>query len=101
MISEADAQAGSVSVGFRLDGRRSTVGMEPDQTLLEAAIRVRSDMPFACKGGMCATCKAQLVEGEVAMDRNFALVAEELAAGLILTCQSHPTTSTIEIDYDI
>lgn len=101
VISEADAQAGSVSVGFRLDGRRSTVGMEPDQTLLEAAIRVRSDMPFACKGGMCATCKAQLVEGEVAMDRNFALVAEELAAGLILTCQSHPTTSTIEIDYDI
>lgn len=100
-IDPVEAQSGSVKVGFTLDGRYSTVGMEPEMTLLDAAVRVRSDLPFACKGGMCATCKAHLVEGEVEMDRNFALVAEELDAGFILTCQSHPKTDTIEINYDI
>ena len=59
-IDPVEAQSGSVKVGFTLDGRHSTVGMEPEMTLLDAAVRVRSDLPFACKGGMCATCKAHL-----------------------------------------
>lgn len=101
LVDESEAQEGSVLVGFTLDGRRSTVGMEPDQTILEAALRVRGGLPFSCKGGVCATCKARLVEGEVTMDRNFALVGEEVDAGYILTCQSHPTTDTVEVDYDV
>ena len=101
IVSENEAQDGSVHVGFKLDGRRSTVGMEPDQTLLEAAMRVRQGLPFSCKGGMCATCKAQLVDGEVRMDKNYALVADEVEAGYILTCQSHPKTEAVEIDFDV
>jgi ring-1,2-phenylacetyl-CoA epoxidase subunit PaaE len=101
IISEDEAQEGAVHLGFTLGGRRSTVGMEPDQTLLEAAMRVRQGLPFSCKGGMCATCKAHLVDGEVTMAKNYALVADEVAAGYILTCQSHPITETVEIDFDV
>ena len=101
VVSEDEAQEGSVHVGFTLDGRRSTVGMEPDQTILEAAMRVRRGLPFSCKGGMCATCKAHLVDGEVEMDKNYALVAEEVDAGYILTCQSHPRSDTVEVDFDV
>ncbi len=101
IVSEDEAQEGSVHVGFTLEGRRSTVGMEPDRTLLEAAMRVRQGLPFSCKGGMCATCKAILVDGEVRMDKNYALVADEVDAGYILTCQSHPITATVEIDFDV
>lgn len=101
VVSEDEAQEGAVHVGFTLDGRRSTVGMEPDQTILEAAMRVRRGLPFSCKGGMCATCKAHLVDGEVEMDKNYALVAEEVDAGYILTCQSHPKSDTVEIDFDV
>ena len=60
--------------------------------VLEAALRVRSDLPFACKGGVCGTCRARLVEGEVAMDVNYALEPEEIEKGYVLTCQSHPTS---------
>jgi ring-1,2-phenylacetyl-CoA epoxidase subunit PaaE len=101
VVDESDAQEGSVHVGFTLGGRRSTVGMEPDQTLLEAAMRVRQGLPFSCKGGMCATCKAHVVSGEVRMDKNYALVADEVKAGFVLTCQSHPVTDTVEIDFDV
>lgn len=101
VVDESDAQDGSVKVGFTLDGRRSTVGMEPDQTILDAAMRVRGGLPFSCKGGVCATCKARVVEGGVVMDKNFALVGDEVDAGFILTCQSHPATDTLEIDFDV
>ena len=101
VVDESDAQDGSVKVGFTLDGRRSTVGMEPDQTVLDAALRVRGGLPFSCKGGVCATCKARVIDGEVFMDKNFALVGDEVDAGFILTCQSHPATDTLEIDFDV
>lgn len=101
LVEESAAQDGSVRVGFTIDGRRSTVGMEPEQTILEAALRVRRGLPFSCKGGMCATCKARLVDGEVTMDKNYALVEDEVAAGYILTCQAHPTTDVVEVDYDV
>ena len=57
---------------------------------------MRSDLPFACKGGVCGTCRAFLVSGEVRMDRNFALEPDEVAAGYVLACQSHPTTQSVE-----
>jgi ring-1,2-phenylacetyl-CoA epoxidase subunit PaaE len=84
-----------------LDGRRSTVELvDPDETVLEAVLRVRNDAPFACKGGVCGTCRAKLLDGKLVMEQNFALEEDELNAGYVLTCQSHPSTPTISVDYD-
>ncbi|GIU92278.1 MAG: hypothetical protein KatS3mg011_1184 [Acidimicrobiia bacterium] len=94
-------EEGPITVRFTLDGRTSEVKMHPEEHILDAALRVRRELPFSCKGGMCATCKARLVEGEVDMDRNYALVEEELAAGFILTCQAKPLTEQVVVDYDV
>ncbi|HEX6576732.1 MAG TPA: 1,2-phenylacetyl-CoA epoxidase subunit PaaE [Jiangellaceae bacterium] len=84
-----------------LDGRRSTVEItDPDETVLEAVLRVRNDAPFACKGGVCGTCRAKLLDGKVEMERNFALEDDELGEGYVLTCQSHPSTPSVSLDYD-
>ncbi|WP_067797052.1 1,2-phenylacetyl-CoA epoxidase subunit PaaE [Actinomadura formosensis] len=83
-----------------LDGRSTTLTQPRDATVLDAAQRVRPDLPFACKGGVCGTCRGRVVEGEVDMRRNFALDPAEVAAGYVLTCQSTPVTSELTIDYD-
>jgi ring-1,2-phenylacetyl-CoA epoxidase subunit PaaE len=70
------------------------------ETILNAALRQGADLPFSCKGGVCATCRARLLEGKVEMDTNYALESEELAAGYILTCQAHPRTPNVSVDYD-
>ena len=71
-----------------------------DVAVLEAALRVRADLPFACKGGVCGTCRARLVEGTVQMDVNYALEPDEIEKGYVLTCQSHPTSAKVVLDYD-
>jgi ring-1,2-phenylacetyl-CoA epoxidase subunit PaaE len=68
--------------------------------VLDAAQRVRADLPFACNGGVCGTCRARVVEGAVAMRRNYALEQHELDAGFVLTCQSLPSTPTLTLDFD-
>jgi ring-1,2-phenylacetyl-CoA epoxidase subunit PaaE len=83
-----------------LDGRRSTTTVPVGTPVLDGAQRVRPDLPFACKGGVCGTCRARLVEGEVTMRRNYALEQEELDAGYILTCQSLPASAAVIVDYD-
>ena len=75
-----------------LDGRRTTIPLAHDVSILDGAQRVRPDLPFACKGGVCGTCRARVVAGEVDLRRNFALDPAELAAGFVLTCQSYATT---------
>ena len=70
-------------------------------TILDAALQQGADLPFACKGGMCCTCKAKLVEGKVEMDVNWGLEQEEVEHGFILTCQSHPLTEKVIVDFDI
>lgn len=101
VIDDQDTE-GFATVMFTLDGRQSVVKVDPEgPPILDHALQVRRELPFACKGGVCATCKARVVEGEVRMDRNFALLAEEVAGGLILTCQSHPVTDKLAIDYDV
>lgn len=92
--------AATSEVTVRLDGRSTTVAVPGDTSLLEGAQRVRPDLPFACKGGVCGTCRAKLVEGNVHMRRNFALEQSEVDAGFVLTCQSLPRSDTVEIDYD-
>jgi ring-1,2-phenylacetyl-CoA epoxidase subunit PaaE len=90
----------SSEVTVVLDGRSTTVTVADGDTVLEGAQRSRPDLPFACKGGVCGTCRARLVEGEVRMRRNFALEPAELAAGFVLTCQSTPVTAKVIVDFD-
>ncbi|MGW0602506.1 2Fe-2S iron-sulfur cluster-binding protein [Streptomyces sp. NPDC002640] len=88
------------SVTARLDGRSGTWAVDERESLLEAVLRNRPDAPYACKGGVCGTCRAFLVSGEVRMDRNYALEPEETEAGYVLACQSHPVTERVELDFD-
>ncbi len=88
------------AVTVRLDGRGGTWPVRDGETLLETVLRNRPDAPYACKGGVCGTCRAFLVSGEVRMDRNFALEPEETEAGYVLACQSHPVTEKVELDFD-
>ena len=83
-----------------LDGLSSTAPMPRAQTILDAAQRTRSDLPFACKGGVCGTCRALVREGEVDMRRNYALEEAEVEAGFVLTCQSHPVSDSVTVDFD-
>jgi ring-1,2-phenylacetyl-CoA epoxidase subunit PaaE len=83
-----------------LDGRTTTAPVPRDMPILDGAQRVRPDLPFACKGGVCGTCRAQLVSGEVNLRRNFALEPSELAAGFVLTCQSLPVSDAVTVDFD-
>jgi ring-1,2-phenylacetyl-CoA epoxidase subunit PaaE len=71
-----------------------------DESLLAAAARAGLDVPYSCKSGVCATCRAKLLEGRVRMDRNFALEPAEVAAGFVLTCQSHPLTDRVVVSFD-
>ena len=83
-----------------LDGRASTTTVEAGTPVLDGAQRARPDLPFACKGGVCGTCRALVREGEVRMRRNFALEPAELEQGFVLTCQSIPLTDRLTVDYD-
>ncbi len=88
------------TVTARLDGRGGTWPVQTGESLLDTVLRNRPDAPYACKGGVCGTCRAFLVSGEVRMDRNFALESEETEAGYVLACQSHPVTEQVELDFD-
>ncbi len=95
------AEGAGSEVTIRLDGRRSTFHLlRDDVPVLDAVLRVRSDAPFACRGGVCGTCRAKVLEGSVEMDTNYALEPDEVEAGYVLTCQSHPTSDTLSLDYD-
>ena len=89
-------------ISFNLDGTSSRVETPASahETILNAALRVRADVPFACAGGVCGTCRAKVIEGDVEMDENFALEKDEVEAGYILTCQTRPTSNNVKVDYD-
>ncbi|MDN5657144.1 1,2-phenylacetyl-CoA epoxidase subunit PaaE [Brevibacterium sandarakinum] len=83
-----------------LDGRRSTSAMSQGKTILDSAQESRSDLPFACKGGVCGTCRAKICDGEVDMVRNYALEDSEVEANFVLTCQTFPVSDEVTVDYD-
>lgn len=83
-----------------LDGRSTTTPVPKTVTVLDSAQRKRPDMPFACKGGVCGTCRAKVTCGEVEMARNYALDDDELAQGFVVTCQSFPITDEVTVDFD-
>ena len=95
-------QSGPTSkITIKLDGRSFDFDLAFDEEgILDAALKQGADLPFACKGGVCGTCRARLLEGKVEMDVNYALEPEEVAAGFILTCQSHPISPKVVVDYD-
>jgi ring-1,2-phenylacetyl-CoA epoxidase subunit PaaE len=90
---------GAATVTIVLDGRRSTFPVAGG-SILEAALRNRPDAPYACKGGVCGTCRCRIVEGEVAMDHCYALEQDEVDAGVVLACQAHPRSERIVLDFD-
>ena len=101
-VEHAEAAAmGPVSdVRIVLDGASSTLAQPRDASILDAAQRSRDDLPFACKGGVCGTCRAKVTDGAVDMRRNYALEPAEVDAGFVLTCQSYPTTDSLTVDFD-
>jgi ring-1,2-phenylacetyl-CoA epoxidase subunit PaaE len=90
----------SSEVKVVLDGRSSTMTLPRTSSVLDGAQKFRPDLPFACKGGVCGTCRARVTEGKVDLRRNFALEDSEVEAGFVLTCQSYPVSETITVDYD-
>ena len=99
----AKTQSGPTSkITVKLDGRSFDFDLGFDgENILDAALKQGADLPFACKGGVCCTCKAKLLEGEVEMDVNWGLEQDEVEQGFVLTCQSHPTTEKVVVDFDI
>ena len=90
----------AATVTVSLHGRSTTLAVERDgESILDRVLATRSDAPYACKGGVCGTCRARVVEGAVSMDVNYALEPDELAAGVVLTCQARPTTGTVRLEY--
>jgi ring-1,2-phenylacetyl-CoA epoxidase subunit PaaE len=99
---EKDNSGPKSKVSIKLDGimfdfELGTSGV----SILDGALQSGAELPYACKGGVCSTCRAKLVSGEVVMDSNYALEPDELAKGFILTCQSHPVTNTVIVDFDV
>ena len=84
-----------------LDGRSTfTAAMPKGRTVLDGAAATRTDLPFACKGGVCGTCRALVTAGEVDLRRNYALDDDEVERGFVLTCQSYPVGDAVTVDFD-
>lgn len=96
-----DADAAEAKVTLVVDGVRREIDFHRGQhSILEAGRAAGIDLPFSCQGGMCSTCRAKLLEGEVKMAKNYALEPHEVAAGFVLTCQSYPLTERVVISFD-
>lgn len=98
----ADPEGDNITISFTLDGLSGAIEspVKARESVLNAALRARPDVPFACAGGVCGTCRAKVVKGDYEMDENYALEPDEIAAGYVLTCQTRPTGDTLVVDYD-
>ncbi|WP_299051337.1 1,2-phenylacetyl-CoA epoxidase subunit PaaE [uncultured Nocardioides sp.] len=97
---EPEVSGEAAQVTIVLDGRTTTGAVERSTTILDGAAASRNDVPFACKGGVCGTCRAKLVDGEADMRRNYALGDDEVEAGFVLTCQTFPVSDAVTVDFD-
>ena len=103
VISESEthiAFEGTCDLTVILDDEETTFSMDSKNTILTAALKEGLDAPYSCQGGICSSCLAKVTEGKAVMDKNSILSDAEIKDGLILTCQAHPTTQKITIDYD-
>jgi ring-1,2-phenylacetyl-CoA epoxidase subunit PaaE len=88
-------------VNIILDGRELIVEVsKQDDSILDAALRAGADLPYACKGGVCATCKCKVLEGQVEMAVNYSLEEDEIQKGYVLSCQARPTTANVRLSFD-
>ena len=100
VVSETNKETSKITV--TLDGRSFDFNLDYDSNnILDAALAQGADLPYACKGGVCTTCKAKLIEGKIEMEVNYGLEADEVEAGYILTCQSHPRSEKVVVDFDV
>jgi len=98
-VKETSEEGSAITV--KLDGRTFEFNLDYNgNAILDAALAEGADAPFACKGGVCCTCKAKILEGEVEMESNYGLDKSEVKAGFVLTCQSHPRSRKVVVDYD-
>jgi ring-1,2-phenylacetyl-CoA epoxidase subunit PaaE len=98
--ADAVVEGETSDVTIVLDGRTTTAPMPRGLPILDGAAKTRNDLPFACKGGVCGTCRALVRDGEVDMRRNYALDEDEVERGFVLTCQTHPVSDAVTVDYD-
>ena len=94
------ASAKSVHMTVVLDGKEHEVALSPDEHVLDAALNAGLDLPFSCKAGVCSTCRCKVTHGEVTMDKNFTLEADEVAQGFALSCQARAATQKLVISFD-
>jgi len=91
---------GQVALTVVLDGKSHALKMNPDEHVLYAAMAAGLDLPFSCKGGVCATCRCKVIEGSVSMDKNYGLEPWETEKGFVLSCQSRPTSERVTVSFD-
>ena len=96
----AEAATKDITMVLVLDGKEHEITIGPDEHLLDAGLNAGLDLPFSCKAGVCCTCRAKVTEGEVVMDKNFTLEADEMAQGYVLSCQARATTKRLKISFD-
>lgn len=94
------ADVGDATADILLNGARHSVPVRAGETIIDAGLRAGLEMPYSCHGGMCCTCRAKVTEGEATMDLNYSLEPWEIEAGYVLTCQAHPATARVVLDYD-
>jgi ring-1,2-phenylacetyl-CoA epoxidase subunit PaaE len=90
----------SIALTVQLDGKSYDMGIGSDDLVLDAALNHGLDLPYSCKGGVCCTCRAKVMEGQVEMAKNFTLSEEEIAQGFVLSCQARATTPRVVISFD-
>jgi ring-1,2-phenylacetyl-CoA epoxidase subunit PaaE len=95
-----DTPGSAVALTVVLDGKAHEVSVRQGQFLLDAALDAGLDLPYSCKGGVCCTCRCKVIEGQVTMDRNFTLQADEMAKGFVLSCQARAQTPSVVLSYD-
>ena len=99
--AEASANAAKdITMTLLLDGKEHELAIGPDEHILDAALNAGLDLPFSCKAGVCCTCRAKVLDGEVVMDKNFTLEADEIDQGFVLTCQARATTKHLKVSFD-
>ena len=96
----AEAATKDITMVLVLDGKEHEIAIGPDEHLLDAGLNAGLDLPFSCKAGVCCTCRAKVTDGEVVMDKNFTLEADEVAQGYVLSCQARATTKRLKISFD-
>ncbi|ENO96975.1 ferredoxin [Thauera phenylacetica B4P] len=96
----AEAATKDITMVLVLDGKEHEISIGPDEHLLDTGLNAGLDLPFSCKAGVCCTCRAKVTEGEVVMDKNFTLEADEVAQGYVLSCQARATTKRLKISFD-